>query len=63
MRSAAKALVGGIETVFLSYYCNSTVVVSSVIKNEVTNRLRRDLELLQRFYDDLSHPLATVSAC
>jgi predicted ATPase len=63
VRSAAEALVGGIGTVLLSYYCNSTVVVSSVIKHEVTDRLRRDLEVLQRFYDDLGHPLATVSAC
>jgi predicted ATPase len=63
VRSAAEAPVGGIETVLLSYYCNSTVVVSSVIKHEVTNRLRRDLKVLQRFYDDLGYALATVSAC
>jgi hypothetical protein len=37
VRSAAKALVGSIKTVLLSYYCNSTVVVSSVIKHKVTN--------------------------
>jgi hypothetical protein len=63
VRSAAEAPVGGIVTVLLSYYCNSTVVVSSVIKHEVTDRLRCDLKVLQRFYDDLSHPRATVSAC
>jgi hypothetical protein len=37
VRSAAEALVGSIKTVLLSYYCNSTVIVSSVIKHEVTN--------------------------
>jgi hypothetical protein len=63
VRSAAEAPVSGIKTVLLSYYCNSTIAVSSVIKHEVTNRLRRDLEVLQRFYNDLSHPLTTVSAC
>jgi hypothetical protein len=37
VRSAAEAPVGGIETILLSYYCNSTIIVSSVIKHEVTN--------------------------
>jgi hypothetical protein len=63
VRSAMEALVGGIKTVLLSYYCNSTVVVSSVIDHKVTNQLRRDLKVLQRFYNNLGHPLATVSAC
>jgi hypothetical protein len=37
VRSTAEALVGSIKTVLLSYFCNSTVVVSSVIKHKVTN--------------------------
>jgi hypothetical protein len=37
VRSAVKALVGSIKNILLSYYYNSTVVVSSVIKHEVTN--------------------------
>jgi hypothetical protein len=37
VKSAVKALVGSIKTVLLSYYCNSTVIISSVIKYKVTN--------------------------
>jgi hypothetical protein len=39
VRSAAEALVSSIKTVLLSYYYNSTIIVGSVIKHEVTNRL------------------------
>jgi hypothetical protein len=35
--SIVKALVGSIKTVLLSYYYNSTVVISSIIKHKVTN--------------------------
>jgi hypothetical protein len=37
VRSVVEALVGSIKTVLLSYYYNSTIVVSSVIKYKVTN--------------------------